>query len=611
MSPPEPAAAKPALAGAAAHRSGPVVEISATGEVVRQWRSAKILGGFSRAFATALVSEAMASVPGLPAARTAELRQRGPDALRDYLQGLGGSFVKFGQLLSMRYDMLPRRYCDTLEELFDRVPAFDVDIAKQIVAKELKAPIEDVFSDFDDVPIGAASFGQIHRVTIGRGADAGTRCVIKIQRPGSQEHFDSDARWLLFLGWLIDITSVLGQAKMRPVFRDFVRWTRREINFTQEAKNADRLHQDNDYNPHQRVPWIYWEFTTTRIVVMEYLDGMAVSDLVRRADARDPTLDDDLAAIDCDRETIARRILHNHYQQCFVGRVFHADPHPGNLIVLPGNIIGYVDFGLLGRMTPEDHREELALLDAVASRNIERMFVAVLDVLDAPRGLLVSDFFDDFHEAVDIWLDASDNPGASPYDKSVTNLVVACMDLARAIGLPLSMDAILYFKALMSVDSAILRLNPRQDYHAELVQTFRVLRLRMVERYMSPEGTVDRTLDTLLLAVQLPEFLKEQLILYQQTTRSMYRRVNQVPLVIAGGIRSLAGVCVAAALVLLPLDRGYADHIPEFLLKDAHLELLANVSAAWALFAVIAVVLWWLARVVASTALVKVQRNRE
>lgn len=570
-------------------------------------RGPRIVLGFLWVFLPTLLAEGSARLPLVGERRREELRALGPERLYGWLQELGGAFVKFGQLLSLRYDLLPPRYCRSLERLYDRVPPFPVQQARAIVEAELGAPIDELFSEFEDHPIGAASFGQIHRVVIGRGQDKGKVAVVKVQRPGAERNFDIDARWLLALGFLVDLSSVLGQVKVRPVFRDFIRWTRRELSFVVEAKNADRVHEHTDWNPMQRIPWIYWEMTTPRVLTMEYLEGLPLTELVRRIEAGDPDIMDELDAMGCDLHSLARNVLQNYYLQAAVGEVFHADPHPGNLIVLPGNCIGYVDFGLVGRSSPEDLREQMALMDAIASQDVERLFIAVLDLLDAPRGLLVSEHYERFAGATDAWLDASDNPGSSPGEKSLVILVVAVMNLARDIGLPLTMSMTLYFKALMAVDSSVLRLRPSQDYHAELVQTLRMVRLRMIEQRMGPGPTLDRALTTTLMALELPNLVKEQVIHYQQTTSAMFRRINQVPLVVAAFLRSLAWTCLLTAALLVPFEKSYVHWFPESLVHLLPLGVISAVAQVWPLVALVALVLFWGARVVAGQAMVKVQ----
>jgi len=570
-------------------------------------RSLVIAWGFARFFLWALLEEGGSRF--VPRRTAAAWQARCPLRLVRLLERLGGAFIKFGQLLSMRVDLLPKRYCDALSGLYDHVPPFPSARARAVVEAELGAPIGELFLAFDDAPIGAASFGQVHRVVLGRGDDKGSVAVLKIQRPDVESDLDLDAIWLVWIGHFIDVTSALGRIKLAPVFRDFVRWTRRELNFTQEAKNADRLYEETEENRKQRIPYIYWDYTTPKVMAMEFLEGMSVASLIQRVEAGDAALGDDLAAIGCDIETLSKQIYENFCLQAFVGEVFHGDPHPGNLIILPDNVIGYVDFGLLGRMSPENLREQLAFVDACARKDIEKMFLAVLDILDAPRGLLVSDYYETFYEQADAWLDASDNPGASLAEKSANNFVTACMELARAIGIPLQLNTTLFYKALISVDSCVLRLAPRMDYHRTIRGALRVVRLRMLEKHLTPNAALDRTLNTWLMLMRMPDLVAEQILNYQATTRSMYRRINRAPLVMAGVARSLGALCFFTGLALLPVDRGATEHLPGWLIEGVHLDALRDVSSWFPVFFLLTLVLFWAARILGAHSMVKVGRE--
>lgn len=573
-----------------------------------------VLVSFFAFFVGALAEEAALRVPVVGPWARRRITRRAPQRLTALFQGLGGAFIKFGQMFSMRVDLLPLEYCQALSQLYDRVPPFPVPEARAIIARELKAPLEELFDDFEEVPLGAATFGQVHRVVLGaRHPDRGRRAVIKIQRPEAEARLKQDARLLQVMAWGVDASSVLGRIKILPVARDFVRWTRREVNFTLEGKNADRLWEVTQWNDAQRIPHVYWEYTTPRVLTLEEIEGTPLSTLIARFEADDPGLDDDLAAMECDRLGLARAVYQNFFLQAFIGRVFHADPHPGNLLVLPGNVIGYVDFGLLGRMNPEDFEEQLAILDAVARADMERLFVAVLDILDAPRGLLVTDYFDHFHEVADAWLDACDNPGATLGEKSLSNFIHALMELARAIGLPLTMSATLYFKALMAVDASILRLAPELDYNAETTRAQRMVKVRQIEAFMTPNAALDRSLDLSLLLLTLPDFLATELTTYKQRTRRMYRKLNQLPLVIARLLRLLGAALglTGAALLVVELELVEQHHLlgalPPAVSGSAYLEVALRLAPWWHAFLVGALALRWGSRAVANQAMVKVQ----
>ncbi len=533
----------------------------------RRGRTVQVMAAFGRFLAGFLLEELVWRLP-LVAWFFSERRVRhNPTRLRELLEGLGGAFIKFGQLFSMRSDILPPAYCAALGALFDDVAPFPSPDARRIIEAELGRPIDELFASFDDDPIGAASFGQVHLATLRGGIDEGRKAAIKVCRPGSESTVEIDGRLLMMLGWMVDGLGILGRIKLGPVFKDFVRWTRREINYLQEGKNADHLHELTHWNPRQRVPHIYWEKTTTRVLTMEFLDGMSVSEIIRRHEVGDPTLDLDLASLGCDRATIARNVWQTFLLQAFVGQAFHGDPHPGNLIVLPENVIGFIDFGLQGRLNEEARREQGLMLDAVAHENIEKLFLSTLDVLDAPRGLLVTDTYDDFCESADAWLDACDNPGAPMADKTINRLVASSMQIAREVGLVLATHTMLFYKGLLTVDAVILRVNPAFDYKKETRRAMRLIRMRELDRLSAPGNVLDAALLTQLLMTQLPEFVASRLQDFEQGQRQIYRKLNLVPVVLAGFLRVASWGLVALALAVVAHRFGKLD--PVFALPGA------------------------------------------
>jgi len=208
---------------------------------------------------------------------TRSKKRRSPRAFRDLLEGLGGAFIKIGQFLSMRSDILPPAYCKQLTTLYDKVPPFPSDEARAIVERELKKPIDELFTSWEDKPVGAASFGQVHLVTLRGGDDDGQRAAVKICRPGSERTIETDGRLAIVLAHIVDLMGLLGRIEIVPVLRDAVKCTRNEIQYLQEGKNADHIHELSAWNPRQRIPYVYWDRTTEKVLTMEFLDGIAVS----------------------------------------------------------------------------------------------------------------------------------------------------------------------------------------------------------------------------------------------------------------------------------------------------------------------------------------------
>jgi ubiquinone biosynthesis protein len=586
----------------------PVVRVSA------RRRSVQVLAGFARFLVALIAEEAIWRVPFVAWIAGGKRDKRGPVRLRLLLERFGGAFIKFGQLFSMRSDILPPAYCQELSNLYDDVPPFPSSDARAIVERELKRPVDEVFADFDDRPVGAASFGQVHLVRLRGGDDEGRLAVVKICRPGSDEAIAADGKLLVLLGHLVDGLSLLGRIKLVPVFKDFVRWTKREVHYLQEGKNADHLDEQTHWNPRQRIPYVYWNLSTNKVLTMEFLEGLPVSEIIRRLEAEDPTLDDELAAIGCDRATIARNVWQSFLLSAFVGHAFHGDPHPGNLIVLPENTIGFIDFGLLGKLNEEARREQGLVLDAIARENIERLFVAVLDMMDAPRGLMVTQTYDDFHDTADTWLDACDNPGAPAAEKTMNRIVNVTMNIAREIGLVLPPNTILFLKAMLSIDSVVLRVCPAFDYKREARRAMRLVRMRELDRMMGPGNLIDTALLAQLLVASLPELVAQRVQDVEQGQKLVFRKLNMIPLVLAGGCR-LGGwmlLLLAGALLARRLGLGDGGRAGALLAREEIAPVVRVLDAAqpwWAIVLLVALVAFWMARSLAGRAYVKVQRE--
>ena len=569
-------------------------------------RALQVFAGFFAFLVRLLVEEATRRLPF--GARVLG-PQKSPRRFRDLLEGLGGAFVKFGQFLSMRSDILPPAYCQALSTLFDKVPPFPSDQARAIVERELGAPIEDLFHDFDDEPLGAASFGQVHRVTLKGGDDDGQQAVVKVCRPGSDRTIDVDGRLALVLAHMVDLMGLLGRIEVVPVMRDAVKWTRKEILYLQEGKNADHVHELTAFNPRQRIPFVYWDRTTDRVLTMEHLDGIPVSEIIDRFERSDPTIDDELAQMACDRMTLARNVWQTFLLHTFVGGVFHGDPHPGNVIALPENQVGMIDFGLLGRLNEEQKREQGLSLAAIAQENIERLFTIILDILDAPRGLLVTDTYDQFAEEADAWLDACDNPGAPMAEKTLQRLVASSMSIARQVGLVLPAQTILFYKGLLTVDAVVLRMYPDFDYKKESRRALRLIRMYELEKLYQPGNVIDSALLTQLLFGTLPVFVEGRIQDFEQGQRQIYRKLNLLPAIAAAVMRAVAWAS-AAALAIALLDRaGWLGrlwaHVPRAPMGPA-LELVAGHLALAAITVLFAA---WAARALKARTMVKVQKE--
>jgi len=272
------------------------------------------------------------------------------------MEALGPTFVRLGQFLSSRPDLVPEEFIREFERLQDQVAPFPSEEARAIIEEELGAPLEELFATFEDKPVACGSLAQVHYATL---AD-GTKVVVKVQRPGVEALVLTD---LSLLRPLADYAErhVPELAMLQPtkVLDEVERTIRRELDFVTEASNTARFHRDLLPVDGIRCPRVYWDRTSSRVLTLQRLGGARITDVAR------------LDAMGVDRPELARRLVDVFLKQYFEFGTFHGDPHPGNLFVEADGTVGIIDFGMVGRLTPSFQDRLGALLVAVANRDVE------------------------------------------------------------------------------------------------------------------------------------------------------------------------------------------------------------------------------------------------
>ena len=265
-----------------------------------------------------------------------------PERLRLVFEELGPTFIKLGQLLSTRPDLIPADFLDELAKLQDEVPPFSLAEIHAIFKEETGRSPDDLFHYFDIEPLAAASIGQVHRARL----DSGAEVVVKVQRPGIENVIAVDLEILAHIAELMEqhLEEVQGHQPV-AVVHEFARSLGREIDFSIELANIQRFARQFEANPAIHVPLVYPELSTDRILVMEYVIGIKSSKV---AILREQGYDLSLVA-----ERGARLVM----EQIFVHGFFHSDPHPGNLFILPENVVCFIDFGQMGRLSLKDRED--------------------------------------------------------------------------------------------------------------------------------------------------------------------------------------------------------------------------------------------------------------
>ncbi|MDL1955555.1 MAG: AarF/UbiB family protein [Candidatus Desulfofervidus auxilii] len=268
------------------------------------------------------------------------------ERIRLTLEELGPTFVKLGQLLSTRPDLVPPTLAEELGKLQDKVPPFSFLEAKKIIESELGRPLEKIFSRFEEMPIAAASLGQVHRAWL----KSGDMVAVKIQRPNIRRIIEVDLDIMLYLAGLLQ-KHIVEVEWYDPVgiVKEFAKNIAKELDYTLEASNIERFAKNFKDDPTIYVPRVYRDYSTEKVLTMEYIDGIKISEIGK------------LEAAGYDRKLIARRGANLILKQIFEHGFFHGDPHPGNIFVLPDNVICFLDYGMMGRID-EEIKENLALL---------------------------------------------------------------------------------------------------------------------------------------------------------------------------------------------------------------------------------------------------------
>jgi ubiquinone biosynthesis protein len=361
------------------------------------------------------------------------------ERLRMACEELGPTFIKMGQILSTRSDLIPDDLVRELTKLQDNVPPFPFLQVKEIVEQELRAPLNVLFAHFDDTPLAAASIGQVHRARLITGEEV----IIKIQRPGIRKVIEVDLEILFHLATLME--KNIEEAEIyRPtkIVDEFARSIEKEINYKLEAQHAERFARQFAGNESIYIPRIFNQTTTGRILTMEYVDGVKASDIHL------------LEKAGLDRKLIAARGADVTFEQIFKHGFFHADPHPGNICILPGNVICYLDFGMMGYIDKRSmetfadiiigyiRRDEAAIADAV---------MRIVEWDDPPdRRALESDIA----SFVDLYL-------YQPLkDMHIGDILQEFLDLFARHRLRLPPDIFFMIKAMTEVEGLGLMLDP-------------------------------------------------------------------------------------------------------------------------------------------------------
>lgn len=460
------------------------------------------------------------------------------ERIRLVLEDLGPTFVKLGQLASTRSDLLPDSVIQELVKLQDNVPPFPADRARAIIEQELDQHMDEIFTSFENIPLAAASIGQVHRAVL----HSGQVVAVKVQRPGILRTMSRDLEILKDLSALAEKRlSWARQYELSRMVEEFSKSLLGELDYTQEARNAEKINQQMDYDG-VYIPDIQWDYTSTRVLTMEYVIGTTLN---RR---------DELLSKGVKLKALAQQLVEMMLRQIFIHGFFHADPHPGNIIRMDDGKLALIDFGMMGRLSEEMKEQLSALIIALMRKNTDAMVRAILRLgvipEDADRGAL----HDDMDRLRDEYYDV-------PFSKmSIGKALNDLFGIARKHRLVLPPDLTMLGKTMLTLEGVISNLDPTisilemaEPFGRELVKQ-RFSGSRLQRKFLG--GVADLTESLLELpgqAKQLSAMLnkgKLKLEVVAPELQNLERKLDRIGNRLAFSIVMLAFSIIMAGLII-------------------------------------------------------------
>jgi len=383
-----------------------------------------------------------------------------PTRVRQFFETIGGSFLKLGQIMALQPDLVPPKYCDALFDLMDRIPPFDRPTANQIFKEETGLELEEVFEDFPAKPIATASIGQVYRATLDDEVVA-----VKIQRPEAETNLNCDIQIASLLIAFISKFSVKTLYWLVEPISEFIHWSREELDFRHEGRYTQKAYENAQGELFEHVPRVYWKFTSRRTLVIEFLNGITVSEFLRRRDSGDASTEE-LAPPGYNGTQYCTHIVENFLGGAFNCGLFHADLHPGNLMILPNNVVGYIDFGITGILSNYSRTNLVALTLAYAQGNVDEMLKTFVRLSTVTGSSNLKTLEDGLKRRSLLWFG---DRGGEPV--GITEMMLDWLALSKQSEVWPQRDVIKYIRCSVVMDGLVKRVDPNFDVGAALALT--------------------------------------------------------------------------------------------------------------------------------------------
>jgi ubiquinone biosynthesis protein len=455
-----------------------------------------------------------------------------PDQLADDLETMGPTFVKLGQLLSSRSDLLPEPYLKALARLQDKVKPFPFQDVEQIILAELGIRISKAFSNFDPKPIAAASLGQVHVATLRNGREV----IVKVQRPDIRRQIATDFEIIGQIVEFLDAHTEFGRRhRLVSVFEELRSTIQQELNYEREAQNLITLGDNLREFEKIQVPQPVLDYSTRCVLTMDYVQGHKITSL------------SPLARLDLDGPALAEELFKAYLKQILMDGIFHADPHPGNVFLTQDGRVALLDLGMVGHVTPAMQEHLLKLLIAVGDSDPDQASETLIQISQTVADFNKPEFCRHIGQIMSLW----ENQNLQHF-----NIGSSLLELSRHAvnnGLYVPTQLTLLAKTLLQMDEIGKILDPTFDPQASIRRNASVLMMQRFRKSLSQGNIFNSLLDLKRFAAGLPARLNRLLDLFTGPDLELKIRVVDAKVIVEGfqkiANRITAGIILAALIL--------------------------------------------------------------